>query len=74
MRKSCKSADVLHSHQHLCCCGCTSHLLYVQYDQNLAEPALDYVGGDAGRLSDPLVSPLLADYNRRPFPPTLMQV
>lgn len=46
-----------------------------QYEQNLAGPALDYVGGDAARLSDPLVSPLLVDYgNGRPFPPTLIQV
>ena len=47
----------------------------LQYDQYLAGPALDYVGGDAARLSDPLVSPLLADYgNGRPFPATLIQV
>lgn len=47
----------------------------LQYDQNLAGPALDYVAGDAARLSDPLVSPLLAEYGRRqPFPPTLIQV
>jgi acetyl esterase/lipase len=47
----------------------------LQYDQNLAGPALDYVGGDAARLTDPLVSPLLADYgNGRPFLATLIQV
>lgn len=44
-----------------------------QYDLNLAGPALDYVGGDAARLSDPLVSPLLGDY-KQPFPATLIQV
>jgi len=46
-----------------------------QYDLNLAGSALDYVGGDADRLSDPLVSPLLAEYGRgHGTPPTLIQV
>lgn len=54
------------------------HWLYVpvpQYDLNLAGSALDYVGGNADRLSDPLVSPLLAEYGRgHDAPPTLIQV
>lgn len=62
------------THTSLCvrvCCVCFA----LQYDQNLAGPALDYVGGDAARLNDPLVSPLLAEYgSEHPFPPTLIQV
>lgn len=58
---------------HICCVVCV--VCTLQYDQNLAGPALDYVAGDAARLSDPLVSPVLADYgNGRPFPATLIQV
>lgn len=62
---------------HLTCCHpCTAlYCLPEQYEQNLAGPALDYVGGDAARLSDPLVSPLLAEYGKgKAFPPTLIQV
>jgi hypothetical protein len=46
----------------------------LQYELNLAGAAEDYTAGDKSLLSNPLVSPLLAEYgNGRPFPPTLIQ-
>lgn len=51
----------------------------LQYDRNHHGSALAYVGGDASKLSDPLVSPLRADwgssiFKKAPFPAVLIQV
>jgi len=51
----------------------------LQYDRNHYGSALAYVGGDASKLSDPLVSPLRADWDssifkKTPFPAVLIQV
>jgi acetyl esterase/lipase len=47
----------------------------LQYDLNLAQPALTYVNGNKGLLHDQFVSPLKAgDAGFEGFPPTLVQV
>jgi monoterpene epsilon-lactone hydrolase len=49
----------------------------LQYDMNLRAFALAYVAGDASKLSDPLVSPLRADYSKAAageLPPVLIQI
>ncbi|KAF6254885.1 Alpha/Beta hydrolase protein [Scenedesmus sp. NREL 46B-D3] len=47
----------------------------LQYELNLAQPALTYVNGDKELLQQPLVSPLKADAAAfEGFPPTLIQV
>jgi monoterpene epsilon-lactone hydrolase len=49
----------------------------LHYETNLMAPALAYVAGDASKLSDPLVSPLRADYSKAAageLPPILIQV
>jgi monoterpene epsilon-lactone hydrolase len=49
----------------------------LDYKMNLENPALAYVAGDASKLSDPLVSPLRADYSKAAageLPPILIQI
>jgi monoterpene epsilon-lactone hydrolase len=49
----------------------------LQYELNLAAPALAYVGGDVAKLADPLVSPLRADWSKAAvgqLPQVLIQV
>ncbi|GBF94350.1 alpha beta hydrolase [Raphidocelis subcapitata] len=49
----------------------------LQYELSLQGPALAYVGGDSSKLTDPLVSPLRADFSVGSvgqLPPILIQV
>lgn len=48
----------------------------LQYEEKLRSAALAYVGGDASKLSDPLVSPLRANWSKAAvgtLPPVLIQ-
>jgi monoterpene epsilon-lactone hydrolase len=49
----------------------------LHYAMNLENPALAYVGGDRSKLTDPLVSPLRADWSKAAagqLPPVLIQI